>query len=270
LETPSNGNGSGSGTGEPFYQQPSFWLAVAGGLMIAGGLGLYALEHWQIKHPEIGGLAFAKMTERDSRKDHRINPKWRLFSRPTEEDISEISEPINPCTIMNNWKSEALKRGVQWVEGRNLPEGTEAYYTPGDFGVPDKIFVSSAITTLAKECDPYAVETYGHEVGHSLAHNPGCLPKFRGVTYSSEGHQIEEQEAELGSYAAMIELNQAVELYDGTVIPPGTEKIDWDLAQKYLDPDTFNNVKYISDWLVRAARGEDGDLTTSVCPAMRK
>jgi hypothetical protein len=256
--------------GTPVYQQPSFWLALAGGAMILSGLSLHLWENWK-QTGQFPDFAFAhqKPNKSEGRKDHRINPKWRFYSRPTEADIAQISEPLSSCTILNNVKQQLQKREVQFVEGRNIDPGTEAYYT--DDSGKDKIFISSAITQLGRECNPYAVSVYLHEGAHSLNHNKGCLPKFRGVIYSSEGHQVEEQEAELASYAAMVELGQPVELYDGTVIPPGTEEIDWGLAKKYLDPDTYNNVKYAADWLVKAGRGEDGiDLTTSVCPALRR
>jgi hypothetical protein len=79
---------------------------------------------------------------------------------------------------------------------------------------------------------------------------------------------VEEKEAELTSFASMVELGLPVEDYNGNVIPPGKVQIDWGLLKMYLDPDTYNNVRWATDVIVKAAQGDDVPITTEYCPAI--
>jgi hypothetical protein len=245
---------------------PSAWWLIAGGSLLALG-GTFIV--WQLaKRQSMPNYAFTHRAPKRGRKDHRVRPELLFYTKPTEETLAEIVEPTDICHVIENVKEGIMKRGVRIVEGRNIEPGVEAYYTPAYGGQPDTIMVSSAITEGALRCEPYPAQVYIHEISHPLLHNPACLPSFRGVTYSSEGHQVEEKEAELTSFASMVELGLPVEDYNGNVIPPGKVQIDWGLLKMYLDPDTYNNVRWATDVIVKAAQGDDVPITTEYCPAI--
>ncbi len=241
---------------------PSPWLLAAGIAAVAVGAGVLIWQ-WQ---PQ--GLGYGFAHHKPERKDHRVNPKWLFYTKPTEQDIAELTEPLSACTVAQRWKEAAEAAGERYVTDRNLPEGVEAYYAPAHDGEPDTIMESAAITKQIDKCKPYGVQVRGHEDVHFKTHNLACLPSYRGVTYSSEGHQVEEEEAELASFAAMVELGLPVEDYTGNVIPPGKLDIDWGLLKMYTHPDTFNNVKWATGLLVNAAQGDPTPFITQLCPAI--
>lgn len=237
------------------------WLGV--GLLLAGiGVGLF---WWENRQPAFSG-GFAQRRDH-SYVDARVDRKWLTYIAPTEKDISDIAEPLSACDVYRNVKAAIERRGVPVLEDRNLPEGVEAVYLPPDQQFPKgRIMLGVPVTRQAEKCGPYGVQTLLHEGGHAILHNPDCLPRFRGVTYASEGHQVEEQEVELSSFAAMVMLGLPVETYDGVVYPAGTEEIDWGLAQRTLDPDTYQNVKWATELLVLAGQGDTDVLTNATCP----
>lgn len=244
----------------PPVSQGFLWL---GGILFAGGLALLGWEWWQNRRTPSYG--FARLIEEHD-TDTRINPDYLTYIAPTQEDVSEVTEPLNACTVYDRVKKALQERGVAVVENRSMPPNTEAFYTDED---GDRILLSPSVSLLAKECNPYATQTLLHEGTHALLHNPDCMPSFRGQMYTSVAHQVEEQEAELASLATMVRLGLPVETYDGTVIPPGRAEVAWERAKRDLDPVTYENVRWASDWLTRAARGEDGSLVSEKCPPAR-
>jgi len=241
----------------------SQWFLWAGGILFAGGLALLGWEWWQNRRTPSYG--FARLVESHD-TDTKINPDYLTYIAPTQEDVSEVTEPLNACTVYDRVKRALQERGVAVVENRSMPPNTEAFYT--DEG-GDRILLSPSVSLLAKECNPYATQTLLHEGTHALLHNSDCMPSFRGQMYTSVAHQVEEQEAELASLATMVRLGLPVETYDGTVIPPGRAEVAWERAKRDLDPVTYENVRWASDWLTRAARGEDGSLVSEKCPPAR-
>ncbi len=254
--------GVGSGTVPPGPVPVSKVLLWAGGIIATAGVAVLAWDWWQGR--KVSG--FARRRD-ESHIDARVDTKWMTYISATEKDAAGIAKPLSACDVYANVKAASERRGVPILEDRNLPEGVEAVYTPPEPGFPKgRIMLGVPVTRQAEKCMPYGVQTELHEAGHSVLHRPGCLPNYRGVSYSSENHRVEEQEVELGSFAAMVELGLPGETYEGTVYPAGTEEIDWALAKRNLDPDTYENVRWLTDVLVRAGQGDIDALANATCP----
>jgi hypothetical protein len=232
---------------------PSLFFVAAGLGLIAAGLA-YMFR---------GGSRNATASFAQ-RKGYKFNPKHLSFTKPSDES-GPPTPLLSTCEVYANVKSALAKRGVPVVENRNLSPGVEAQFVPE----LNTVINSVAISQQAEDCGPYATQVLLHEGTHALLQNKSCMPKFRNHVYASLGHVVEEEEAELSSFIAALELGMPIELYDGRIIPPGFLRVELERVKKQLDPDTFANVNWASNWLVRAGRGSAG-LETESCPMMSK
>ncbi len=266
------GSGSGNGNTPPggTVSMPSAWWWIAGGALLAAGLviGWQVIKNSKFSVSYSYGHGFAHREREKSRKDHRVNPKWLFYTKPTEATIDEVSEPASACRVLANLKKGIELRGTRLVEGRNIEPKVEAYFTANDGQGHRSIFISSAITEGARRCQSYPVQVYFHEESHDLEHGPECQPSIYGVQYSSEGHVVEEEQAELTSFAAMVQSGLPVEDYRGNVIPPGKVQIDYNLLRAYYPKGMVDTVEWGADVLVKAGQGDYGPITTQHCPAL--
>jgi len=188
------------------------------------------------------------------------------FGLPTDNEIKEITDPVNIGRMSENLKARLSERGVRFVT-RNLAateEGSlEAFYYRDPATGQDTIVESTGVAATINT--PYGFQVRTHEGAHALLHNPDCwLPEM-----GSLGNAREERDAELTTIATMVNLGVPMETWEGDLVPPGALELDWQKLQRF-DPTTARNVEWASDWLTRAARGEDADLVTQKCPALRK
>lgn len=201
-------------------------------------------------------------------------------SRPTDDHHRISEEVIATYTIpgiraiagmpqdqlkiaFDNVVKRLEERGVR-VRFRDLPT-TEEYDIGGLYGPSSDVIALNA-SKMSK--DNFAMQTLLHEGGHALLHNKACHPVMSNAGYED---MPEEKEAEAVSLAAMIDLGLPVELWDGREMKPGERKIDWDKLREKAGPTAEENVRWAANWLVRAAKGEDGlALAAEKCPALRK
>jgi hypothetical protein len=251
---------------------PSYLGWLGAGLFFVGVAGAIALAVTKTYPKPAAAFAHYKPhTDTAANMTARMRPEYMTFMKPTEAEAHEVLAKPDPCTVYNRIKDALVARGVRVTEPRNLPPGIEAYFDPDD-GPDGNVMLSPAIAqgcdTCSPHCDPYSTQIIGHEGAHSLLQNTACMPKLRdGMPYASVGHLVEEAEADLSALVFMTNIGLPVQMYDGSVIPPGSVEADWQLAQKVLDPVTLANVRWASGWLTRAAQGVDtASLNAERCP----
>lgn len=189
----------------------------------------------------------------------KVRPETILrFTLPTAAEAAAVTEPTDIADLQHRLSQGLEERGIRTVT-RNLEanaEGSlEAYYNPET----NNILLSTAIGT---QQTPYSLEVRVHEAAHALVDSPTCNPR------PSLSHEREEERAELATVAAMTDLAVPVELYDGTILPPGSRQVDWDDIARF-DPGLARDARWAADWIVSAARGEDHALAGATCPALR-
>lgn len=196
--------------------------------------------------------AQAERVEESHRCAHHL--RELLLQRPETEDRPAILEPLRSEVIFDRLVAFGEESGVR-VRFRNLEFGIEGEYIPATH----VILLSSAM--LSK--DAYAVQVLVHELSHSLLHNPRCLMDI------SEGHVREEEEADLVTIAVLTDLGLPVEYYDGTVDEPGTYEINWDRLEASVDAAMYRRIRWATEVLVQAARGETQEAVSrsQQCPA---
>ena len=142
----------------------------------------------------------------------------------------------------------------------SIPPGgvIEAFYDPR------RNTITLGASKMAK--DSYSIQSLMHEATHALLHNPACHPVISKKPYDE---MPEEGEADLATLAAMLELGIPVEDRRGVTKKPSEIRVDWERIKSRTGPDE-ENIRWASQWLVRAARGEDGGLISEKCPALRR
>jgi len=142
----------------------------------------------------------------------------------------------------------------------SIPPGgvIEAFYDPR------RNTITLGASKMAK--DSYSMQSLLHEATHALLHNPTCHPVISKKPYDQ---MPEEGEADLTTLAAMLELGIPVEDRRGVEKKPSEIRVDWERIKSRTGPNE-ENIRWASQWLVRAARGEDGSLLTEPCPALRR
>ncbi|MGC9030102.1 MAG: hypothetical protein ACP5LD_10570 [Desulfomonilaceae bacterium] len=208
---------------------------------------------------KLGGLA---MISTGISNHHRISKEVVAdYTKPGLGPIAGMpSESMK--IVFDNVVDRLEERGVK-TRFRDLPT-TETYSIEGLYD-PDNNVITLNASKMSK--DSYSLQSLFHESAHALLHNKACHPVISSAEYKE---MPEEKEAETVSLATMLELNLPVELWDGTELKPGERKIDWDKLRVKAGPQAEENVRWASDWLVRAARGEDGDLAAEACPALKR
>lgn len=180
------------------------------------------------------------------------------FEAPTAREVRAVTAPEDVAALAGRIRAALEERGVRVVT-RNLestPEGSLEGLYDVDAG---NIVLSTAVRLEAGT--PYSLEVLAHEAAHALLHSPECQPA------PSRYHEREELEADLATAAALAELGVPIELWDGTVLPPGSREVDWGRMQQ-LDPTLYRNTRWAAGWIVAAAEGVDpGELAAQTCPA---
>lgn len=210
----------------------------------------------------MGGLGYISPTPLDPERHHTI-PREVIesYTIPGVGPVAGLSrEQIKKA--FDNVLARLEERGIK-VRFRDLPVtmeyAIEGAYTP----VYDTIVLNAS--KMSK--DSYALQTLLHEGTHSLLHNRECHPSVSKKPYSEMPEEIE---AHTAAMAAMLELGVPIEERFGREIRPGEVKIDWNKIKEKAGLEAEENIKWAVQWLVRAARGEDGELNTEKCPALRR
>jgi hypothetical protein len=245
------------------------WLGA--GLTLLGIGGLIALAATRVyAKPATAYAHYKPHTDTTANMTARMRPEYTSFlaEKPTAAQEAEVTAPPDACTAYNRIKAALIARGTRVTEPRNLEPGIEAYYDPDANNIMISPGIAAGCDTCSPHCDAYSTQVLVHEGAHELLHNPDCLPKFReGMTYTSSGHIVEEAEADLSAMVTMVNLGLPVQLYDGSVVPPGSVEADWALAKRVLDKETYENVRWASNWLTQAAQGGmDASLSSARCP----
>jgi len=194
---------------------------------------------------------------------HHTIPKEviEMFTSPGMGQVSGLSRQQIEKSF-DNVLERLEARGVK-VRYRDLPVTME-YSIEGAYTPSVNAIVLNA-SKMAK--DSYALQTLLHEGAHSLLHNKECHPVVSKKPYSQMPEEIE---AHTASLAAMLELGVPIESRFGEEIKPGEVQIDWNKIREKAGPEAEENIKWAVQWLVRAARGEDGGLLGEKCPALRR
>lgn len=148
------------------------------------------------------------------------------------------------------------------VRFRDLPVTMEYAIEGGYTPVHNSIVLNAS--KMSK--DNYALQTLFHEGTHSLLHNKECHPVISKKSYNEMPEEIE---AHTASMAAMLELGVSIEERFGQEIKPGEIRIDWNKVKEKAGSQAQENIQWAVQWLARAAKGEDGELTRERCPALR-
>jgi hypothetical protein len=205
-------------------------------------------------------------------RHHQIDDEIiRAFTRPRTGSAAQM-KPEEIPRAFDNIVNRLGERGVPVVI-RDLPteivrdalgneigiRDLEGYYHPGDNSI--SLNASKAVK------DNYAFQGLLHEATHALLHNKPCHPVKSNKPYSEQDEEIE---ANLTTTATMLELGLPIETRHGKKMTPREIEMDWNKLAGKAGPQTEENVRWATEWLVRAAKGENGSLAAEKCPALRK
>jgi len=194
-----------------------------------------------------------------------------MFTKPRLGSAAQMN-PKDIPQAFDNVASKLEEKGVPVVI-RDLPteiirdalgneigiRDLEGYYHPGDNAI--SLNASKAVK------DNYAFQALLHESTHALLHNNLCHPVKSKKSYSEQDEEIE---ANLTTTATLLELGLPIETRHGKKKTPQEIEMDWSSLAGKASPETEENVRWATDWLVRAAKGEDGSLAVEKCPALRR
>lgn len=186
------------------------------------------------------------------------------FTLPGETVVRETTSRENTARAYDHLEDQVQERGTR-IRYRNLPSTFDETLF-GQYDGDTDTMLLDAFTRTAK--DSFSFQILSHESAHALVDGPKCRHRNYepGVSYAEQPMEVVAQTASL---AAMLELGMPVELADGTDLPPGARQIDWPRVETALGADVARDTRWAADWMVRAARGEDGALATESCPAVR-
>lgn len=189
--------------------------------------------------------------------------KLELFGLPTQAQVQEVTTGKSSVLYFDNIKNRLRDRSVKVVY-RQPQSGTVGIIIEGEYA-PATNQVSLNPAAMDKE-DPYHLQVLIHEGVHALLHNKQCLPIS---VITPQIRDKAEEATELTVIAALTELGMPLEDRDGNVVMAASRGVDWELLRKHVDPQMFEDVKWATDWMVKAAQGADGELAAEMCPALR-
>jgi len=176
---------------------------------------------------------------------------------PAPQVVGAVTVPTDSAAAFDRLAAALQQAGIR-VTVRNTAS-ENGWVTEGQYVAPKNI-IQLGPAALAK--DWYAVQILTHEAAHALLHNLHCLPVQPPDT--PEAHAPFEAQAEDVTLAALVSAGLPVEDRNGDILPPGTRQVNWDVAREHMDPTTFADVKWATDWIVSALEG--ATPPPPVCP----
>jgi len=218
----------------------------------------------RMKHANVSAVAMLAPSPRSPSTGHHI-PRHVVdrYASPTEETVADVTDRQRLADAYDHLERAIEGRGtkVRYRPLPTLPEGTL-------LGVYDPSTDTILLDDFARIRDSFALQVLAHETAHALVDGPRCR-NSRYVPDTPYEEQPAEIRAQVATLAAMLELGLPVELADGTELPPGRRFVDWERVRQDLGPDSAEDCRWAAEWIVRAARGEDGTLLTETCPLRR-
>lgn len=185
----------------------------------------------------------------------RADRVYRLH-QPDAAELGVVTAPVDLPTAFDRLVA-ALEACGTPVRVRALP-ATPDYLLEGEFD-PRTGGIALAPAALAK--DSYAVQTLVHEGLHSLLHGAACLP------HPPADHGPQEQQAEDGTIATMVQAGLPLETREGTVVTPTGRAVDWQAVEQEWGPAATDNLRWASEWLAAALTGSGAPLPVcQTCP----
>jgi hypothetical protein len=199
-----------------------------------------------------------------ARRDARIDrSRLELFGLPSETEVVEVTSPQDPSAYFDNIRRRIQERGVR-VVFRQPDTSQPGIIVEGEYNPDTNAILLNPAAMDTK--DPYHLQVLIHETVHALLHNKQCLP-VREITPAIR--ERAEDATELAVIAAMTELGMPLEDRNGNVIVPSERRVDWEKLRAAVDPELYDEVRWATNWIVRAAQGADGTLAAEMCPALR-